>query len=92
MRKFRGVPPRQSPPPAPREYSRGEKVLWRWLSKEDTVTEPVQANGVELRPVHGENGELQLYDIFKGGEWCGSRRTPEQCRKVTESQQSVGTG
>ena len=39
-------------------------------------------NGPELRPVHDEKGELQLYDIFNDGEWCGSRRTQEQCRKV----------
>jgi hypothetical protein len=26
-------------------------------------------------------GEVQLYDIYVAGVWCGSRRTVAQCRR-----------
>ena len=72
MRKFRGVPSRMQFTKPPRDQV------------EEAPTVP--PNGLELRPVYDEKGELQLYDIFKDREWCGSRRTQGQCRKVTESQ------
>jgi hypothetical protein len=77
MRKFRGAPPCMQFTKLPRDQAEEAPA--------------VLPGGLELRPVYGEDGEVQLHDIFRDGEWCGSRRTQEQCRKVMELQQSVGT-
>ena len=35
---------------------------------------------VELRPVIDQyNGRVILFDIYRDGQWLGSRRTVEQC-------------
>ncbi len=34
---------------------------------------------METRAVSGPDGGVQLYDMFVGGVWHGSRRTLEQC-------------
>ena len=69
LRKFRGVP--------------------RSGFKSDTTEQPfpapaerVQEPHYRLAPVYGEDGVLQLYDVFKGDKWCGSRRTRNQCATV----------
>lgn len=33
---------------------------------------------IEFRPVFTKDGEVLLFDIFLGEEWCGSRRTMRQ--------------
>jgi hypothetical protein len=35
-----------------------------------------------LNPVTGPDGEIQLYDIYIGTEWIGSRRTIEYCHEA----------
>lgn len=34
---------------------------------------------IELTALLDKDGAIILYDIYIDGEWCGSRRTAEQC-------------
>jgi hypothetical protein len=42
----------------------------------------VLSQGYALNPVKGPDGEIQLYDIYIGTEWIGSRRTIAHCHET----------
>ena len=80
MRKYRGVPPLQD----------------KTLPKGMRVTKIEQATPdrfYELKPVLSEqHSEVILWDIFAGDEWCGSRRTPEQCHSFMKHKMDTRAG
>jgi hypothetical protein len=39
----------------------------------------------ELTPVRGEDGNIQLYDMYVAGKWLGSRSTITQCKQFLDS-------
>ena len=75
MRKFRGIP-------SGFRKSGGAGQALTPVAEEQP--QPIQTKRLgtqryRLVPVCGEGQEATLYDIFEGDEWCGSRRTVEQC-------------
>lgn len=49
------------------------------MSDEWAVIYTDVVDGAVYRPVVNKRGEIELYDIFIGGRWMGSKRTLEQC-------------
>lgn len=41
-------------------------------------------NRVDLKPVFDKEDQVQIYDIYIDGQWCGSRRTVEQANLAAE--------
>jgi hypothetical protein len=44
-----------------------------------------QRPNMKLVPVYNAKGEHELFDIYIGKEWIGSRRTIEQCKLAVEN-------
>lgn len=42
---------------------------------------PIEAPGIEVRPLLDQRGFVVLFDLWVGGQWVGSRRTAEQCEQ-----------
>lgn len=45
------------------------------------MPKPVEAPGIEARPVLDKRGFVVVFDLWVGNVWVGSRRTPEQCEQ-----------
>lgn len=40
---------------------------------------PIEAPGIDARPVLDSRGFVVMFDMWVAGKWVGSRRTAEQC-------------
>lgn len=42
---------------------------------------PIEAPGIEARPLLDARGFVILFDLWVAGKWVGSRRTEQQCEQ-----------